>query len=398
MPVRDNKHSSELPFLFRYSGAASFLAMNVPINDLQRVFRSNEAALTDAVQSVLATGWWLNGRQHELFCKEFAGYVGTSKCIGVANGTDALEIAMRTLIDVRELDRTEVVTVPNAGGYSTIACRVLGLVPVYADIDEQTQLADLDSVLSCVGDNTAFVLATHLYGGAIDVGRLRQMLDTNGYTAIPILEDCAQAHGARSNGTVVGGLGDIAAFSFYPTKNLGALGDAGAILTSGEDLAQAAMSLRQYGWEEKYRVVSSGGRNSRMDEIQAAALRVLLPRLNDNNAKRRRVLKAYIEAAPKGVTVVDAGEGSVAHLAVLLCEDRDSLRAYLGSRGVGTDVHYPILDCDQEAWQSLPYKIAPSGVPVARRCVDQILTIPCFPEMTDAELDQVCDALSSWQK
>ena len=211
----------------------------IPIDDLKRVFRSNEAALAAATQAVLASGWWLNGEQHERFCEEFASYVGATRCIGVANGTDALEIAMRALLQVRGRDQREVVTVANAGGYSTVVSRLLGLTPVYADIEEATQLACLDSMISCISEDTALVVATHLYGGALDVPRLRKMLDEAGHADVPILEDCAQAHGARLGDTIVGSLGDIAAFSFYPTKNLGALGDAGAVVTSYEELAKA---------------------------------------------------------------------------------------------------------------------------------------------------------------
>ena len=180
----------------------------IPINDLKRVFGSNATALTAATQAVLASGWWLNGQENERFCAEFAEFLGTARCIGVANGTDALEIAMRALLNVREPHQREVITVANAGGYSTIACRLLGLVPVYADIEERTQLANLDSVLSSVSEETAFVVATHLYGGPLNVPRLREMLDQAGRADIPILEDCAQAHGASVRGAKVGSMID----------------------------------------------------------------------------------------------------------------------------------------------------------------------------------------------
>jgi dTDP-4-amino-4,6-dideoxygalactose transaminase len=368
----------------------------IPINDLKRVFGSNATALTAATQAVLASGWWLNGQENERFCAEFAEFLGTARCIGVANGTDALEIAMRALLNVREPHQREVITVANAGGYSTIACRLLGLVPVYADIEERTQLANLDSVLSSVSEETAFVVATHLYGGPLNVPRLREMLDQAGRADIPILEDCAQAHGASVRGAKVGSLGKVAAFSFYPTKNLGALGDAGAIATSDQALADAVASLRQYGWGAKYRVVDEGGRNSRMDEVQAAALRVLLPGLAAGNARRRDIIRRYAAAAPSGIAVVDAGEESVGHLAIVLCDKRDALLEHMKSRGVATDVHYPILDCDQPAWRDLPFRTAPDGLPVSRKSVERILTLPCFPDLTDDEVDRVCAALSEW--
>lgn len=369
----------------------------VPLNDLRRAFSARAAALTPAIQETLASGWWLNGRQLEGFCDEFAHYLGVGHCVGVANGTDALEIAMRALLRVRAKVGREVVTVANAGGYSTIACRLIGLTPVYADIEEASQLASLDSILACVTAETALVVATHLYGGPVDVPRLRATLDAAGHRDLPILEDCAQAHGARLDDRLVGGLGDIATFSFYPTKNLGALGDGGAVVTSDGDLADAARALRQYGWGRKYEVTIPDGRNSRLDEVQAAVLRVLLRHLDEGNARRRAVVRRYAQAAPAGVQVVDAGEGGVAHLAVVLCDGRDRLREHLAACGVATEIHYPTLDSDQPAWRDLPMRLAPGGVPASRRSVERILTLPCFPELDEAEIDRTCQALSQWR-
>jgi dTDP-4-amino-4,6-dideoxygalactose transaminase len=371
---------------------------SIPINDLSRTFRANEHALVEATRQAFASGWWLNGKQHEAFCQEFAQFVGTISCVGVANGTDALEIGMRALVQARHRLGKEVITVANAGGYSTIACRLLGLTPVYADIDEETQLVNLQSVLACVNDETALVVATHLYGGPVDVLRLRRMLDEAGHRDVPILEDCAQAHGAKVGDVVVGSIGDIAAFSFYPTKNLGAMGDAGAITTSHHDLAAEVATLRQYGWSGKYQVTRPGGRNSRMDEVQAAALRVLLPRLGEGNRRRQQIISRYSEAAPSGTTVVDAGPGGVGHLAVVLCDDRDSLREHLARESIATEVHYPILDCDQRGWRALPFRTAPGDLAVSRKSVRRILTLPCFPDLSDEEVERVCKALSEWQR
>jgi dTDP-4-amino-4,6-dideoxygalactose transaminase len=299
-------------------------------------------------------------------------------------------------LHVRGPNQSEVVTVANAGGYSTIVCRLLGLTPVYADIEERSQLASLESAVSCVTAQTAFVVATHLYGGPLDVPLLREMLDGAGHGEIPILEDCAQAHGARVGNAIVGSLGHIAAFSFYPTKNLGALGDAGAIVTSDATLAAQVLALRQYGWKAKYEVAEPHGRNSRMDEVQAAALRVLLSGLEAGNDRRRRIIERYAAAAPERVSVVQAGAGSVGHLAVLLCDDRDALGQHMKESGIATEIHYPILDCDQPAWRGLPFRTAPGDLEISRRSVRRILTLPCFPDLTDDEIDRVCAALSQW--
>ncbi|MFL9829185.1 DegT/DnrJ/EryC1/StrS family aminotransferase, partial [Rhodoplanes sp. SY1] len=305
-------------------------------------------------------------------------------CIGVANGTDALEIAMRALVGLRGQGGTEVITVANAGGYSTAACRLVGLTPVYADIEEASQLVSLPSVVAALGEQTALVIVTHLYGGLVDVGQLRAMMDKAGYRYIPILEDCAQAHGLRLGSRMAGSLGDIAAFSFYPTKNLGAFGDGGAIATSDPELAQRCQMLRQYGWASKYAVAMPGGRNSRLDEVQAAILHQLLPHLDVANARRVEILNRYAAAAPTGVKVARA-EASVAHLAVVLCDDRAGLQSYLADRGIQTDIHYPVLDCDQPGWSELPWREAPGGLGVARASVGKLLTLPCFPALTDDE-------------
>jgi aminotransferase EvaB len=370
----------------------------IPINDLKRKIDSAPAGLMEAARRALASGWWLNGKETTAFCEAFATYVGVGRCIAVANGTDALEIAMRVLSETRCGGGTEVVTVANAGGYSTIASRLVGLIPVYADIEESSQLVSLSSIISALGQQTAFVVVTHLYGHIVDVMALRTMMNDAGYSHIPILEDCAQAHGARLNGKMAGSFGDLATFSFYPTKNLGAFGDGGAIVTSDLELAERCNMLRQYGWKSKYSIAISGGRNSRLDEVQAAILRELLPVLDDANAQRVKILNRYTDAAPTGVRVVRGDGGTVAHLAVMLCDDRENLRQHLLYYGIQSDIHYPVLDCDQPGWQRLPQREAPGSLAVSRASVGRLLTLPCFPTMTDDEVDRVCDTLSGWSR
>jgi len=368
----------------------------VPINDLKRMVSGDQDELLDAIRKTVLSGWWLNGVETRSFCDQFAAYVGVSNCQGVANGTDALEIALRALTMDNERRGGEAITVANAGGYSTIALRLAGLIPAYADIDESSQLASLPSIVSLLRPETAAVVVTHLYGGVVDVVRLRQMMVEAGYGHVPILEDCAQAHGVRLQGRMAGSLGDIATFSFYPTKNLGAFGDGGAIVTSNEALAERCQMLRQYGWASKYQNQIPGGRNSRLDEVQAAILRHLLPGLEAANARRVAILDAYQAAAGKGVQLVRSMNGTVAHLAVALCDEREGLMQHLADRGIQCEVHYPILDCDQEAWRGLLCRIADGDLQVSRSSAKRIVTLPCFPGMTDQELRRVCDALSSW--
>lgn len=371
--------------------------MKLPFNDLQRTHRAHAEALESAVLETMRSGWWLNGARAEEFAKAFAAFVGVRHSIGVGNGTDALEIALRALVAERCEGRCEVITVPNAGGYSAIALHGIGLDPVYADIVEETQLASIPSVLSALSERTGIVVATHLYGGVLDVAALRAAMDARGHAHVPILEDCAQSHGALLDGRRTGSLGDIATFSFYPSKNLGAFGDGGAILTDDERLAAACAALRQYGWGRKYDIARPGGRNSRLDEVQAAILQTLLPHLDAANARRVEILERYEDAAPSGVRMVRSPHGTVAHLAVALCEDRDGLRRHLATTGVPTDIHYPILDCDQAGWADKPSRLAPGGIPVARASVARLLTLPCFPGMTEDEIGTVCDALAGWR-
>jgi aminotransferase EvaB len=203
----------------------------IPLQDTRRIYAEYANDVKSAAIEVMTSGWWLNGARIAAFAREFADFIGATTCVPVANGTDALEIAFRALIRAREIAGDEIVTVANAGGYASTAIRQIGMTPVYVDIDIQTQLVDTESLLSALGPRTALVVLTHLYGGAVDVPAIRHRMNESGYRHVPIVEDCAQAHGVSVNGRRVGSIGDIGTFSFYPTKNLGAMGDGGAIVT-----------------------------------------------------------------------------------------------------------------------------------------------------------------------
>jgi dTDP-4-amino-4,6-dideoxygalactose transaminase len=368
--------------------------MTIPMNDLRRRYVRHEAHLSRIAGDVLASGYWVNGPYNKAFCRDFAAATGVAHCVGVANGSDALEIALRCL--VTDPARREVVTVANAGGYTTTASRLIGLTPIYVDIDEASQLIAIDHAVAAVGPATGAVVVTHLYGGLVDVPALRAALHVAGFGDVPIIEDCAQAHGLRGCGAGAGAFGDLATFSFYPTKNLGALGDGGAIVTSDAALAARVARLRMYGWDGKYDVVTSGGRNSRLDELQAAFLSALLPHVDADNGRRRAIIGRYAAAAAGGIELVSSPHGNVGHLAVVLTDDRDRLARHLNERKVATDIHFPILDCDQAGWASADQRVGPSGLDVSRRSVKRILSVPCFPEMTDDEIAQVSDALGSY--
>jgi dTDP-4-amino-4,6-dideoxygalactose transaminase len=307
----------------------------------------------------------------------------------LANGTDALELALGA-VGVRRGDR--VVTVANAGGYTTIAARLLGAMPVYCDVDPQTLQASPDTVravLDSLDAPPAAIVVTHLYGAMAPVEGIAVLADERG---IPLVEDCAQALGAQRGGRLAGTFGLVATTSFYPTKNLGALGDGGAVLTSDEEVAQRVRHARQYGWAAKYRIEHDHGRNSRLDELQAAILRAKLPGLDAANERRRAIHARYETAAQGDARMVSkTGEDFIGHLAVLSAPDRDTVRERLIRAGVRTDIHYPIPDHHQPLIASE----GPVSLPATEAAASRILSLPLFPELTDVEVERVCDALRS---
>ncbi|WP_292231380.1 DegT/DnrJ/EryC1/StrS family aminotransferase [Mesorhizobium sp.] len=366
------------------------------MNDLKRLYQRYETAIECEVTSILRSGWWLNGVAGKRFSANFAAFIGVSDCILVANGTDALELALRSAVGLNDEHGREVIMAANAGGYASCACWHNDLIPHYVDIEQGSQLVSVRSVLEAASAETAAIVVTHLYGGVVDVRAIRAGLAEGGLSHIPVIEDCAQAHGARIHGEMAGSLGDIATFSFYPTKNLGAMGDGGAVVTSNPRFAGHVRQLYQYGWSSKYYVGLPGGRNSRMDEVQAAILNVLLPDLNSRNEQRRAILGRFKSATGGRLKFVDGGDGAVAHLAVLLCDDRDAFRTFMKERGVDTDVHYPVLDCDQIGWAALPMK-GTENLAISRASISRVCSIPCYPDMTSDEVEQVCKALGEWE-
>jgi dTDP-4-amino-4,6-dideoxygalactose transaminase len=361
--------------------------MRVPLNDLRRQSLEHAEELEAAIRRVLDSGWYILGREHDAFERDFAAYCQCREAVAVGNGTDALEIALRGL-GCGPGD--EVITAANAGGYTTAACLLVGATPVYADVDPHRLTLSPDSVASALRPRTKAVVVTHLYGMLGDVPGVRAAIAGQ---RVWIVEDCAQAHGGVRDGKRAGSLGDVATFSFYPTKNLGAIGDGGAIVTDDTELAQRLRQLRQYGWSSKYRSTLAGGRNSRLDEMQAAILRVKLPYLDGWNERRRQIAARYGEAVSgTSATLVHTPAGDyVAHLCVLRHPERDRLLRVLEEHGVGAAIHYPLLDTQQPsmanaAWRAVVLRHSEA----AQR---EIVTLPCFAEMTDGEVDYVCETL-----
>jgi aminotransferase EvaB len=366
------------------------LSAFIGINNLGRHATATAAEVQDAIDRVFQSGWYILGKECEAFEREFAEFCGVSHCVGLANGTDAIEMGLRAL-GIGPGKR--VVTVANAGFYTATALAAIGAEPVFVDVDRDTKLMALDqleAVLKAGGIDA--VVVTHLYGLLNDMDAILKLTEPAG---IPIFEDCAQAHGARRGERRAGSFGAAASFSFYPTKNLGAIGDGGALVTKSSEIAEKVRRLRQYGWESKYKVVTPGARNSRLDEIQAAVLRAKLPHVDRWNAKRRDIASRYSTEIehPRVVCPKSYGDDYVGHLYVMTCEDRAGLQAHLKAAGVGTDVHYPIPDHRQPV-------LAPSSkdvrLPVTEELADKVLTLPCYPELSDDEVARIIAAINSW--
>lgn len=361
----------------------------IALNDLKRHTESLADELRAAAERVLARGWFVLGPEVEAFEREFAAYCGAGQCVALANGTEALELALRA-VGVGPGD--QVATVANAGGYSTTAIRALGGLPVYVEIDPAQLTMSPAALAMAVTPHLRAIVVTHLYGRMADMPAL---LRAAGQLGIPIVEDCAQAHGAALDGRRAGTWGAIGCYSFYPTKNLGALGDGGAIVTQDAGLAQSVRFLRQYGWHGKYHSSVPGGRNSRLDEIQAAFLRAKLPHLDAWNNRRRAIASVY----DQGLAAIDErlpaqrGPDDVAHLYVIRSNQREALQAALAAAGIASAVHYPIADYLQPSCQDLGLK--PGVLPVTEAACAQVLSLPCYPELRDDEIQRVIAAMTA---
>jgi len=360
------------------------------INDLGRHTQAIQNELRTAVERVLRSGWFVLGPEVAAFETEFARYCGVEHCVSLANGTDALELALRALnIGAGK----NVLTVANAGMYSTAAILAAGATPVFADVRAETLLVDSAGVARMFEQQRIdAIIVTHLYGLLADI---RQLVELAREYGIPLIEDCAQAHGAALGQRKAGSFGDIGCFSFYPTKNLGALGDGGAIVTSQPELAARVRQLRQYGWSSKYHAALSGGRNSRLDEMQAAVLRVMLPCLDQWNARRREIAARYSSGISQRRVKVppEYGNEYVAHLYVVRTTERDRLRQHLADAAIPSDVHYPMPDYAQVACREMYDGV---DLPVTAQACNEVLTLPCFPEMRDDEIDTIIARVNSW--
>lgn len=367
----------------------------IPFFDLKKQYISIQSEIDAATRRVYANGMFILGPETDAFEKEFAEYIGTEHCIGVNSGTDALHLAIRAL-GIGKGD--EVITVPNTAVATVSAIEMAGATPVLCDVNADSMTMNADSFASVITDKTKAVIPVHLFGQSAEldpiIGIARQY-------KLAIIEDCAQAHGAKYQGQKVGTFGDIAIFSFYPTKNLGAYGDGGAVVTNDARLAEKVKLLRQYGWRVRYESEISGI-NSRLDELQAALLRVKLKHLDNWNKARRDRAAIYTELLP-GKRVTPPAEMPYAehifHLYVVQCDEtkggsREYLSLFLKEREIGTAIQYPTPIHLQPAYQHL----APAGsLPVAEKLAREILSLPLYPELPLADVRAVADAIREFE-
>lgn len=358
----------------------------LPLQELNARF---EPALSEAVLRVVRSGWYLRGAEVRAFENEFAHYLGAAHCVGVGNGLDALTLALLAMKRAFGWKEDAEVIVPDMTFFATAEAVVrAGLVPVFADVDADALLgvAEAEAVRT---DKTCAVLPVHLYGHAAPMPELVVWAQTHG---LQVLEDAAQAHGAMVGGRRVGTWGTMAAFSFYPGKNLGALGDGGAVVTESEELAACVRMLANYGAAEKYRH-ELPGMNSRLDEVQAAALRVKLPQLDADNEARRRVAATYAAHIRHPEVVVPYGgsvAGSVFHLYPLRCHRREALLRHLQASGIEVLQHYPLTLSGQPALRRAV------STPRAQAWARQEVSLPISPVLSEAEALQVCEAINSF--
>jgi dTDP-4-amino-4,6-dideoxygalactose transaminase len=342
-------------------------------------------AIDAALQRVLRGGRYILGPEVAAFEQEFAAFVGAKHGLGVGNGTDAIAVALRA-IGVGAGD--VVLTVSNTAVATTVAIRTVGADPLFADVDSEHGLMDVahaaelleraaSGAISVSPERIKAIVPVHLYGRCVDMDALCALAARY---RLPIVEDCAQAHGAQWNGRTAGTFGAIASFSFYPTKNLGAIGDGGAVTTSDPELRERARLLREYGWRQRYISDVEGG-NTRLDELQAALLRVKLQRLAQDNAARRALAAIYRERIrhPDVAVSTAADEGHVYHQFVVRTPQRDSLQNYLRARGIGTLVHYPAAIHQQPAYADSAFR--PLPLPNTERWAAQVLSLPMFPQL-----------------
>lgn len=362
--------------------------------DIKQVTDSFEPALTEEVNRVIRSGWYLTGRETTKFEIDFAGYCGTKYAVGVANGLDALTLVLSGWMEMGKINPGDEVIVPaNTYIATVLAVSRNGLKPILCEPDPDTYLLDKEHVGKLITSRTKAIIPVHLYGQVAQMEGINRIAHEYG---LKVLEDSAQAHGAYYGKKRAGNLSDAAAFSFYPGKNLGALGDGGAIVTNDQELAGTVRMLANYGSEKKY-IFRYKGINSRLDEIQAAVLSLKLQRLDQDNDRRRQVARRYLKEIihpDVKLPTVKSWEGHVFHIFPILCKKRNSLQAYLSAEGVETLIHYPVPPHKQKAYEK---EMSSCSYPITERIHEQELSLPISPVMSEEEIGRVVKLVNEFK-
>jgi dTDP-4-amino-4,6-dideoxygalactose transaminase len=348
-------------------------------------YLSHKQEIDTAISNVLKNGMYILGSEVRSFEEEFASFIGTKYAVGVASGTDALHISLRAL---NLEDGDEVITVSHTAVATISAIIQAGAKPVFVDIDPEYFTIDPAKIEKAITKRTKAIIAVHIYGQTADLDPIIEIAKRNN---LYLIEDCAQAHGASYKNRKAGSIGDVGCFSFYPTKNLGAIGDGGLITTNNSDIYNRLKLLREYGWKERY-ISFINGYNSRLDEIQAAVLRVKLKYLEKNNIRRRTIAKEYDEKLkdlnlilPK----VRKNSEHVYHLYVLRTKKRDELKEYLFKENIMALIHYPVPVHMQTAYKNLPSY----SLEVTENMANEILSLPMYPELLRNEINYIVDII-----
>jgi dTDP-4-amino-4,6-dideoxygalactose transaminase len=365
--------------------------MKIPFSSFLPMERDLEQDLRGAFDRVFRRSWYIGGAEDEAFEQAFADYCGARHCIGVGNGLDALMLALKAL----DIGAGDEVIVPSSTFIATaLAVTYVGAKVVFVEPDIHTCNIDPARIEGAITEHTRAIMPVHLYGQACDMDPIMAIARSHG---LKVVEDCAQAHGATYKGRRVGTFGDAAGFSFYPGKNLGALGDAGAVVTNDDALAERVRALGNYGSDYKYHHIYKGN-NSRLDELQAAFLLAKLPHLDRMNAERRRIADRYISGMHNPrveLPCVRADCVPVWHIFAVRCDARDALEQYLEARGIGTNKHYPIPMHLQECYRDLGFKRG--DFPIAEAISATELSLPMYYGMTEGEIEYVIDAINAFE-
>lgn len=364
--------------------------MKVPFVSFLPLERELDKEIRNAFEEVYKNSWYIDGKKNEEFCKEFAKYINVKYCIGVGNGLDALILALKTL-NIKADD--EVIVPSNTYIATALAVTYVGAKPIFVEPDIRTFNIDPSKIEEKITSKTKAIMPVHLYGQPCDMEPILKIAKKHN---LYIIEDCAQAHGAKYNGQMVGTFGDISGFSFYPGKNLGALGDAGAAVTSNKEYAGKIKALGNYGSDYKYHHIYKGN-NSRLDELQASFLLAKLPSLDKVNEERRRIAQKYLRGIKNPEIIlpyVMPNIEHVWHIFAIRCKKRDELEQYLKDKGIMTNKHYPIPMHLQECYRDLG--ISKGSLPIAEEISNTELSLPMYYGMTDEQIEFVIDAINKF--